>query len=105
MSWAADAAAAWQRHLEQARWFSGKGRSARVSALTALDWYTPAGSWPAVRSELATVSYPDGPDEVFQLLVGYVRPEPRTSRPRWVGYASTIWARWSSSMPPRTAAR
>ena len=74
MPWAADAAAAWQRHLEQARWFSGKGRSARVSALTALDWYTPAGSWPAVRSELATVSYSDGPDEVFQLLVGYVRP-------------------------------
>jgi Uncharacterized protein, probably involved in trehalose biosynthesis len=71
MSWEADTAAAWQRHLEQARWFSGKGRSAQVRSLTALDWYTPPGSWPAVRSELITVGYPDGPDEVFQLLVGY----------------------------------
>lgn len=74
MSWDANAAAAWQRHLEQARWFAGKGRSARITALTPLGWYTAAGSWPAIRSELATVSYPDGPDEVYQLLVGYHRP-------------------------------
>lgn len=72
MSWDAEAAAAWQRQLGKARWFSGKGRSAQLTSLTALDWYTPRGSWPAVRSELATVSYPDGPDEVFQLLVGYL---------------------------------
>lgn len=74
MSWDADAAAAWQGHLEQARWFSGKGRSAQVTALTPLGWYTAPGSWPAIRSELATVSYGDGPDEVYQLLVGYHRP-------------------------------
>ena len=74
MSWDADAAAAWQQQLEQARWFSGKGRAARLQALTPLDWYTRPGAWPAVRSELATVSYPDGADEVFQLLVGYLPP-------------------------------
>lgn len=75
MSWDANAAAAWQRHLEQARWFAGKGRSARISSLTALDWYTGPDNWPAVRSELATVSYPDGPDELYHLLVGYARPD------------------------------
>lgn len=81
MSWVVDAAAAWQRHLGQARWFSGKGRSAQVTGLTPLGWYTPDGSWPAVRSELATVSYPDGPDEVFQLLVGYTRPGAESTPP------------------------
>jgi len=67
-------AAAWEDYLRQARWFGGKGLGARIAGITALPWYTPDGSWPAVRSELAEIAYDDGRTEVYQLLVAYVPP-------------------------------
>lgn len=65
-------ASAWQEYLQQARWFGGKGLNARVAAVEPLDWYTASGTWPAVRSELAEVAYPDGRTERYQLLVAYL---------------------------------
>ena len=65
-------AAAWEGYLRQARWFGGKGLGARVAGITPLPWYTPDGSWPAVRSELAEIAYDDGRTEVYQLLAAYV---------------------------------
>lgn len=62
---------AWQDYLQQARWFGGKGLGAKVVEVTALPWYTPAGSWPAVRSELAQIEYDDRRREVYHLLVAY----------------------------------
>ncbi|HQA77584.1 MAG TPA: phosphotransferase [Propionicimonas sp.] len=64
--------AAWADYLRQCRWFGGKGLAADVTSIEPLPWYTPPGSWPAVRSELATVSYADGRTETYQLLVAYV---------------------------------
>ncbi|MGC3993285.1 MAG: phosphotransferase [Propionicimonas sp.] len=65
-------ASAWQEHLRGARWFGGKGLGARVARITALPWYTAAGAWPAVRSELAEIAYEDGRTETYQLVVSYV---------------------------------
>ncbi len=65
-------AAAWEQYLRQARWFGGKGLGARIAGITPLPWYTPDGSWPAVRSELAEIAYDDGRTEVYQLLAAYV---------------------------------
>ncbi len=65
-------ASAWEGYLRQARWFGGKGLGARVAGITPLPWYTPDGSWPAVRSELAEIAYADGRTETYQLLVAYV---------------------------------
>ena len=65
-------ASAWEAYLRQARWFGGKGLAASVTAVDPLDWYTAAGEWPAVRSEIATISYADGRVETYQLLVAYL---------------------------------
>lgn len=65
---------AWQEYLQQARWFGGKGLGAQISAINPLAWYTPVGTWPAVRSELAHLDYADGRQEVYQLLVAYLPP-------------------------------
>lgn len=65
-------ASAWQEYLQQARWFAGKGLGGRLTGIEPLPWYTPAGVWPAVRSELAEVAYADGRTERYQLLVAYV---------------------------------
>jgi maltokinase len=65
-------ASAWDGYLRQARWFGGKGLGARVAGITPLPWYTPDGSWPAVRSELAEIAYADGRTEIYQLLVSYL---------------------------------
>lgn len=65
-------AAAWENYLRQARWFGGKGLGARIAGITPLPWYTPDGSWPGVRSELAEIAYDDGRTELYQLLAGYV---------------------------------
>lgn len=72
MSWDADLAAAWGAHLQSARWFSGKGRSFAVVDLRPLHWYTPPGTWPAVRSELVQVRYGDGGTECYQLVSSYL---------------------------------
>ena len=63
-------------HISRARWFSGKGRGGELAEVTALDWLAePRPGRPGVRSEIATVRYPDGSVEFYQLLVSY-RPEP-----------------------------
>jgi maltokinase len=65
----------WWRIIGDARWFGGKGLAAELVDLTPLPWYTAAGSWPAVRSEIATVAYADGRTECYQLLAGYLPGE------------------------------
>ena len=62
---------AWMRHLETVRWFGGKGAGAHITALTPLGWYTPTDAVPAVRSEIAALSFPDGHQEFYHLLVAY----------------------------------
>ncbi|HEX2857669.1 MAG TPA: phosphotransferase [Propionibacteriaceae bacterium] len=63
-------------HISRARWFSGKGRDGQLAEVTPLDWLAePRPGLPGVRSEVATVRYPDGSVEFYQLLVSY-RPEP-----------------------------
>lgn len=61
--------ASWLPVLRQARWFGGKGRAASVSDVAAVRWYTARGSWPALRSEVVTVTYADGDTEHYHLLV------------------------------------
>ncbi|MEA5051937.1 MAG: phosphotransferase [Propionicimonas sp.] len=64
---------AWLRHVQQARWFAGKGLEVRSVAIEPLGFHTPAGALPAVRSELARFSHPDRTDD-YHLLVGYLAP-------------------------------
>lgn len=63
---------AWREYLPRARWFAGKGLAAELVGIEPLPWYTGPGEWPAVRSEIARVRYPEGREESYQLLVGYV---------------------------------
>lgn len=63
--------AAWWALISRARWFGGKGLAGTLTGLTPLPWLTPAGSLPAVRPEIATIGYPDGRTEQYQLLVGH----------------------------------
>ncbi|MGC3955560.1 MAG: phosphotransferase [Propionicimonas sp.] len=58
----------WLEYLRRARWF-GVGDEDRLGGVEPLGWYTPAGSLPAVRSELARLA--DGED-AYHLLVGYL---------------------------------
>ena len=67
-------ATAWEAYLRQARWFGGKGLAASVTAIEPMPWYTAPGQWPAVRSEIARISYADGRIEHYQLLVAYLAP-------------------------------
>lgn len=87
-----DLCAAWTSHLETVRWFGGKGAGAVVTELDALPAYTPDGSWPVVRSEVAHLAYPDGHEEFYHLLVAWY-PQ---SRPDALGAArvagTTAWA-------------
>lgn len=62
----------WPRYLRQARWYAGKD-SGRLSRIEPLDWYTPPGKLPAVRSELARVQR-EGGEDTYHLLVGYLAP-------------------------------
>ena len=64
-------ASVWQDYLTDARWFSGKGLHGTVSRITPLPWYTHPGTWPAIRSEIATVDYADRAEE-YHLLVAYL---------------------------------
>ncbi|WP_203566364.1 maltokinase N-terminal cap-like domain-containing protein [Aestuariimicrobium ganziense] len=59
--------------FDDARWFGGKGRDGRCVSVTPLDWYGPGpgDASVAVRSEVATIAYPDGGVEDYQLLVSY----------------------------------
>ncbi len=64
---------AWQDYLQRARWFGGKGLGARIVEITGLEWYTPADTWPAVRSELARLGQPIGPYD--QMIAGHARSQ------------------------------
>lgn len=55
--------------IRQARWFAGKSRGGQVSAHHVLDWYADR---PRVRSEILTVSYPDGSKERYHVPVVYL---------------------------------
>ncbi|CAI9410296.1 maltokinase N-terminal cap-like domain-containing protein [Aestuariimicrobium sp. T2.26MG-19.2B] len=60
-------------HVLGARWFSGKGRGGRLTALVPLDWYVRSDEL-SVRSEIVTVTYDDGGHEFYQVVVSY-RPQ------------------------------
>ncbi|MFT3877948.1 MAG: phosphotransferase [Propioniciclava sp.] len=62
---------AWMRHLESVRWFGGKGAGAHIVRRDALPAHTAEGAWPRVRSEIATLAYPDGHQEYYHLLVAH----------------------------------
>lgn len=66
--------------ISAARWFGGKGRRPRLVGVSPLPWLRPPGHWPAIRSEIAEIAYPDGDSEQYQLLIGY-RPEPDQPEP------------------------
>ena len=78
-SWQADAvipdnraaAELWWPVLQQARWFQGKGRGGHLVGIRPLAWLVPPQAVVRVRPEIATVRYPDGGQESYQLLVGY----------------------------------
>lgn len=58
-------------HISRARWFGGKGRRAELQRVDPLPWLTPAGSWPAVRAEIAQIGYGEDVVEHYQLLFSY----------------------------------
>ncbi|MFT3970361.1 MAG: phosphotransferase [Micropruina sp.] len=62
---------AWWEVISDARWFAGKGLAAALTDLAPLPWLTGPGQLPAVRAEVATVTYAGGVDERYLLLVGY----------------------------------
>lgn len=65
-------------YITSARWFGGKGRAAELTDVLALPWLTPPASWPAVRLEIAQITYVGGETELYQLPVSYrPAPEPR----------------------------
>ncbi|MCE1172988.1 MAG: phosphotransferase [Propionibacteriales bacterium] len=64
----------WRRLLPRMRWFAGKSRTIADVAVRPLPWATPVGAWPAVREELAEVTYTDGGAETYHLVSAY-RPE------------------------------
>ncbi|HTF40853.1 MAG TPA: hypothetical protein VK754_09700, partial [Propionibacteriaceae bacterium] len=65
------------RYISTARWFAGKGRQVRLRSLTPLPWLTETSDFfsraspPAVRFEIAEVSYPADED-----------PEPLRAEPQ-----------------------
>lgn len=61
-------------HIRSARWFGGKGRSARLAALTALPWMREPGTGLGLRTEIATIAFDDGGVQYYQLLLAYRRP-------------------------------
>ncbi len=56
----ADRFTALRDYIGTARWFGGKGRSFTIDAVTDLTWLSDpaAGHWPAVRTEIVELSYP-----------------------------------------------
>lgn len=60
-------------YITGARWFAGKGRLAELSGVTPLPWLTEVAAWPAVRFEVAEISYLA--DEDPESGVAEVEPE------------------------------
>lgn len=69
---------AWLAHMETVRWFGGKGAGADLVGLEHLVTHTAPGAVPTVRSEVATLAFPDGHAEFYHLLVAWypARVEP-----------------------------
>lgn len=61
-------------HIRGARWFGGKGRPARLAAITVLPWMSDPASGTGLRTEIATIAYDDGPEQYYQLLLAYRSP-------------------------------
>jgi maltokinase len=60
-------------YLVQQRWFAGKGRSFRVSGRRVFPWLSAENADPAVRIELADLTYDDGGVETYQMPMAYYR--------------------------------
>lgn len=72
MSFDSQAAAdLWWPVVQEARWFQGKGRQGQLLGVRPLAWLVPPPARVRVRPEIATVAYPDGARESYQLLVAY----------------------------------
>lgn len=58
-------------HLQQARWYGGRGRAARLLGLTTLPWWSaPRRDQAGVRSVIAEVQFADGgPNELYHLVL------------------------------------
>lgn len=90
----------WWSHIENARWFQGKGRDGYLRGLFALPWYTKPGHWPAIRSEIAEVDYPDGDTEYYQLVVAYLdEDDPGRDIGEDAGLLTTLWRAWHQPLP------
>jgi maltokinase len=63
-------------YITGSRWFGGKGRRAELAGVTPLPWLQPAGSWPAVRTEIAEITYPEGTERYQLLFSSYPEPQP-----------------------------
>lgn len=64
---------AWQHLLPRMRWFAGKSRTIADVVVRPQPWATAPGVWPAVREELADVTYTDGGAETYHLVSAYRR--------------------------------
>jgi len=62
-------------YISHRRWFAGKGRNFTISDRRLFPWLSEAGADPAMRIELATVTFDDGTSEVYQLPLSYYREE------------------------------
>jgi len=58
-------------YLTHQRWFAGKGREFEVTGRRVFPWLSESGADPAVRIELARVTYDDGHEETYQLPMAY----------------------------------
>jgi maltokinase len=58
-------------YLTHQRWFAGKGRDFEVTGQLALPWLTEKGDEPAVRIELAEITFAGGDVEIYQVPIAY----------------------------------
>lgn len=87
----------WWPLVSQARWFQGRGRNGRIADVHPLPWYTRPGEWPAIRSEIATVAYPDGGAEFYQLIAAYLDESDRgRDIAQHPGLLQLLWTAWHS---------
>jgi maltokinase len=87
----------WWNFVSQARWFQGRARGGRISRIHPLPWYTRPGDWPAIRSEVAVVEYPDGPPDFYHLLVGYLDADDEgRDIAQHAGLLRLLWQAWQT---------
>ncbi len=94
----------WWSQISGARWFQGKGRHGFLRAVRPLPWYTRPGRWPAIRSEIAEISYPDGEVEYYQLLVAYLDElDPGRDIAQDPSLLRILWQAWHTELPETLA--